>query len=209
MWRLSVDKGVIRRVDCSRLVELSVDFSAYGSRDNEALIERLATAAPHLRVFRITGESPWQYLSRLTQVRALHIAATRCGYVKLDELASLTNLETLELERHPDANRTLIKSKALEKLTNLRVLALVRFNLKGLAPLGKLTKLTALNLREAPVSNLQPLTALRNLERLDVGGTLVQDEDLMPLAVLPRLRRLVVNPSQDCASLARAFPALQ
>ena len=211
VWRLSGKAEAIRRVDCSRLREISVDINTYGSREDKAMLEHLAVAAPHLGVLRMTGRSYQKCLSLFPHVRALHIATWRtlCTTVKLDALASLTNLETLELECDPSAHRGLIKLTPLEGMTNLRVLALVRFPLKTLVSLRKLTKLASLNLRETLVSNLQPLTNLRSLERLDVGSTLVKDADLMPLAVLPRLRHLVVNSSQDCECIARTFPALQ
>lgn len=120
--------------------------------------------------------------------------------------------EFIEQALHPDWDGedeifTITKLDGLEHCTSLEVLELGRLDVKGIAPIGKLTTLRRLGLEfRDRVPQLSPIARLPALERL----SLTWIADLSPLLGMPRLEHLAVAQSKvtDLAPLLE-LPALR
>lgn len=122
-----------------------------------------------------------------------------CKYRSLNEIAALSNLDTLIIAGYPDADFT-----PLAVLTRLRYLQVLDFaKVRDLSPLSRLLHLQTLRLATPPswdssgkaleVESLAPLAELPQLEHLELFGVRPPDRSLTPLEAAPALRTLRVS----------------
>lgn len=129
---------------------------------------------------------------KFTSVRVWH-----CKFKSLEPLSQLKKLQSLIIANYPD--RTLELLSGLKNLRTLEILHLPR--VASLEPLSQLRNLRRLSLRTLPswdasgkvtvVDSLAPLTALPNLEELELFGVVPQSrsvDDLIRCRHLTRVR---------------------
>jgi Leucine-rich repeat (LRR) protein len=148
-------------------------------------------------------------LRQLTKLKRLDVLCPAACLANPDDLGALTNLEVLAMR---GGSTRLLDLHTLGKLTKLRELMAVDWNLRGLdalaalpalvtltlsgakvddlKPLGRLPRLTTLSLArvDAPPDDFTWLANLRQLEYLYLDGTAITN--LAPLAAMPSLREL-------------------
>jgi hypothetical protein len=117
-----------------------------------------------------------------------------CGYVSLQPIATLRNVEVLVIGTYPD--ETFAPLAGLTLLRYLRVLHFPRAT--DLEPLASLENLKTLSLASAPdwdtsgkvlsVASLRPLARLSKLEHVELFGVHPSADGLTPLLQLKRLR---------------------
>lgn len=135
-----------------------------------------------------------------------------CKYRSLQPLASLTNLEGLDVATFPDETLEPISS-----LRKLRYLSILHFpKVQQLEPLGSLSNLEVLRLATLPswdasgkrsiVSSLAPLARVQKLRHLELLGVVPADDSLDALSGLSGLRtiRLHGYPAESADRLRAA-----
>ncbi len=199
------------------VTDLNCYFAEYLTDDGIARIsnwkrlERL-----NLRGTKVTSKV-FESLAKLTSLRSLDIGSTQIEDEGIDALTSLTKLESLTIGGNRLNGAALPLLKLLPSLVDLDVGGLQRVDSglwglaltdENLARLSELKQLRSLNLSGATLSDrgidrpgspeaerselrdLSKLTALVNLERLDLSRLPVTAESLQPLTKLPKLREL-------------------
>jgi Leucine-rich repeat (LRR) protein len=170
----------------------------------------------NLRGTKVTSKV-FDTLAKLTSLRSLDIAFTQIEDDGFEQLAALTKLESLAIGGNRLSGAALPLLKLLPSLEDLDVggiqrvdsglwgLPLTDENLKRIAQLTHLRSLSlvgaTLNDRgvdrpgnpeaeRSEIRDLSMLTALVNLEKLDVSRLPVTEETLRPLRRMPKLREL-------------------
>eukprot|EP01114_Cavostelium_apophysatum_P015517 TRINITY_DN4236_c0_g1_i3.p1 TRINITY_DN4236_c0_g1~~TRINITY_DN4236_c0_g1_i3.p1 ORF type:complete len:392 (-),score=48.78 TRINITY_DN4236_c0_g1_i3:13-1056(-) len=118
----------------------------------------------------------------LMQLNKLDFTRKEITTLQWDEIRGLTNLHTLILNGSPSVSDTNIVSLSnLDSLTALDIRSTAITN-RSLATLSKLTSLTALDIRNTSVSDILPLTSLRDLRLLDCRGSPVLKDQTVVLS---------------------------
>ena len=128
-------------------------------------------------------------ISKLTQLRSLHIDFSSLNRDDFIPLCKLTNLQELKLR---DSRGGLNDSRLwylppLDGLGNLTKLDIARTAVADLSPLKVLKRLRSLNISGTYVEDISPLESLSELEVLDMRAPV---SDLSPLTKLRKLRVL-------------------
>jgi hypothetical protein len=168
-----------------------LSFSERGVQ-NLAGIENLINLTGIYMNWNPTG-STISYLSNLPALAYLY--AEDNAIVNIGPLATLTNLENLDLDLNFISNLT-----PLAGLSRLRYLQLGNNQISDLSPLSHLSDLQSLYLSSNQISDLTPLQGLTKLSYLDLHSN--QITDILPLVNNPGLGQydyieLWDNPSLD------------
>ena len=136
----------------------------------------------------INNLSDFAGISGLTELRELDIWGQNATYTSLDGLENLTKLESLRIPMR-SMDQSPYKIDALAGLTSLKSLNLSS-HVKDLAPLENLTNLEFLSIEngghiEGAFSSLEPLKNLTSLTRLSLY---METADLTPLTGLTKLQ---------------------
>jgi len=188
-------------VDISPLMELT-NLTSLGMRGN--LISDITPLAGLINLTNLNLEgNPISDISPLANLSNLEVLGL-CGLVidttfSLEPLAYLTNLTFLSISSRGLNNSDMI---ALASLTNLETLDLFRNQISDIIPLAELASLRTLSLSRNRISDLSSFANLPNLELLNVENN--QISDLTPLVGLTSLERawLFGNPISDLTPLA-------
>ena len=138
--------------------------------------------------YRVEDFSPLTALTGLEDLDLSVCAIDGENFDKLRVLASLTKLDISRALRSLDL-------ELLRPLAGLRALAVGGNSVADIAPLGALTGLAELRIRNCPcLTDIAPLGRLTGLEVLEI--TMCKDvQDLAPLGALEGLRTLVLGSS--------------
>jgi hypothetical protein len=149
-------------------------------------------------------------LAGLPDIRSLDVSVTVVRGPGLEHIATLKDLETLNL------TLTLVTDDQLaplNKLTNLRklLLASTKCTGEGFEHLGALTKLENLNFHSAPVNEagLEQISRLTNLERLEIVHTRFTDAGARHLAKLTGMRRLQLGSREATGAAVAPLRAMK
>ena len=165
--------------------------------------------------FEEEGDSALLGISDLTCLTQLNFSAVtvvtstgsyKIAYEKLSDISALQNLTNLE-------DLTLIKTNVsdlspLKELKNLKTLNLSGTNVSDIEPLSELN-LENLNLNYTNVQNLSPLKKIKTLQRLHLYEVLLSRSQLNILKELKNLEFLTVHENishAECQELKNALP---
>jgi len=118
-----------------------------------------------------------------------------------DDLARLTNLDSINLSRFSSLNNL----EPLKKVPKLRVLIASGTAIQDLAPIKDFKEITTLDISNTDISDLAPLRLWKKLTVLRANNTKIQNID--PLASLEALKRLYVDDTGIHDLHAREFLA--
>jgi len=132
------------------------------------------------------------HLAGLTALESLKLSGERLTDAGLAHLRGLTGLKHLELPYYPAPGITSAGLAHLGGMMRLETLVVPGTGIASLEPLSGLPRLTALDLRGAPIDDagLAPVAGFRGLGFLSLEGTRVGDAGLAHLAGLTGLGSL-------------------
>lgn len=189
----------MRRLDSLDLVfdRLTLDVAP-------ALSELRRLRSVSLNVLKSSGEGVEQRahdcLAAIAKLPDLEAVELRYDVLRAKNMACLAELKNLRLlsvhfQDYLDMSNLEERLTAIGSLTQLEWLELVQLKVsnESLARLAGLTNLKTLILKELVTDNrpmLSHLPQIEQLQALDLSKSLIDDDDLDRLAVLPRLRSL-------------------
>ena len=179
---------------CPALRELTLGRAELLDPDAEHLDELVELRKLQLW-FPNFGDKAASRLGALTKLEQLDLGGTAVSDVGLAALADLDRLRVLKLHHTRVTNRGLAH---VGKLAGLEVLELDHTDVvdAGVEHLASLRALRELRLDHTLVTDaaIEHLTNMRRLERLNLASTVVSRDGATPLADLPELRVLTLEP---------------
>ena len=167
------DAGMEYVAKAPKLDNLALLYTKIGDEGVIALKD-MKLRALDLRGLRLTG-SACQALAEMTTLESLKLRNAReiMDY-SFQELKTLVNLKSLSLE---DLAITDSALEILPEFVNLKELVIMRTDMMDVSPIGKLTNLKKLTLREM-TCDLDFLAEMPQLEELFFAESIVRDADM-------------------------------
>jgi hypothetical protein len=141
-------------------------------------------------------------LAGLVSLRSLELRTERLTDQGLAQLSGLTNLKELSFQCHGESssgitNAALIHFQGMQRLEDL---SLAGSKISNLEPLSRLPQLKKLNLDRLPIDDaaLAPLASFPRLEKLSIARTNITDAGLVHLARIKQIKELDLRWTQVC-----------